>query len=39
MSNKTVVVTGATSGLGLALVGQLKDAGLSYSPILGQVLA
>ncbi|MCF6322047.1 MAG: SDR family NAD(P)-dependent oxidoreductase [Rhizobiaceae bacterium] len=31
-NNKTIVVTGATSGLGLALVSQLKDAG--YNAIL-----
>jgi len=30
--NKTVVVTGATSGIGLALISQLRDAG--YFPIL-----
>ncbi len=30
--NKTVVVTGATSGIGLALISQLRDAG--YVPIL-----
>ncbi len=30
--NKTVVVTGATSGIGLALISQLRDAG--YLPIL-----
>jgi len=32
MDSKTVLVTGATSGIGLALIGQLKDAG--YQPIL-----
>jgi short-subunit dehydrogenase len=30
--NKTIVVTGATSGIGLALISQLRDAG--YFPIL-----
>jgi len=31
-NNKTIVVTGATSGIGLALISQLRDAG--YLPIL-----
>jgi len=32
MDSKTVLVTGATSGIGLALIDQLKDSG--YQPIL-----
>jgi len=31
-SSRTVIVTGATSGFGLALIGRLRDAG--YSPVL-----
>lgn len=32
MTKKTIIVTGATSGMGLALIGQLKNAG--YAPVL-----
>ncbi len=32
MENKTVLVTGATSGIGLALIDRLLEAG--YTPIL-----